>query len=154
MKLWRLNVNKQHFFALNIRFTLSFAFQNYQEFVCTRLPFLIFCNSLYDIVVNHSFFKHSLFDVIFFLFLLFVIHTHVYIYIYIYIYNIYIYTYIYLYMNKKTVGVCVAQWQLKKKHKVCLTIFHILLILSHICESYKLTKIHICRKNLSNILTL
>ena len=70
-----------------------------------------------------------------------------------YIY-IYIYAHIYLYMNKKPVGVCVAQWQLNKKREICLTIFHILLILSHICESYKLTKIHICRKNLSNISTL
>ena len=38
-------------------------------------------------------------------------------------------------MNKKPLCVCVAQCQLNKYHKVCLTNFRILLILSHVCES-------------------
>ena len=46
-----------------------------------------------------------------------------------------LYIYIYTYMNKKPVCVSVAQWQLNKKHKVCLTNFRIFLILIHALSS-------------------
>ena len=42
--------------------------------------------------------------------------------------------YMFIYMSKKPVCVCFAQWQLNEKHKVYLTNFRILLILSHVCE--------------------
>ena len=63
------------------------------------------------------------------------IYIYIYINIYIYIYIKYIYIYVLynVYMNKKPVCVCVAQWQLNKKHKVCRTNFRMLLILSHVC---------------------